>query len=182
MKLSSIALAALSIVLLSGCGDTVDDIINGTIIPADTSSAVYTATNNASGGFDINFALNNTGTTFYNYQIGSGLETVTENISDTTTYTYTSVVGSEYTTIATTGAVELSCTPTNEESFVCTDNQFYTDGYTLTLSPRDAANGLDTLYIYKCATTYDVDIVGTNYSSTRTCEVQPTTITVNGIN
>lgn len=185
MKLSLLLTTVLSGLLLSGCGaaeDAVNDAVKDTVLPADTSSASYTASSNNSGGFDITFNVDNSGTSVYSYKIGSSLETTTHRIDDVD-YSITDVVGSQYSDLS--GSMSendtntLSCTPTNEETFACTDDIHYTT-FSVDLKPKIVENGLETLYLYKCKTSVDYSLTS-NSKVDATCEKQAASITVNGL-
>ena len=184
MKLSLLVVATLSVAFLSGCGGAEDDVknaVNGAIVPKDTASATYTAVNKASGGFDLTFTLNNTGTSYYNYEIGSGVRTTTQ-VVDNISATYDYIIGSVYTASSIVGnsSNTLSCTPSNEETFSCHDKEYNNDALAFTIRPKKAENGTNTLFLYKCKTSGNVDVLA-GYTGSKSCVKQPTTITVNGI-
>ena len=181
MKLSLLVTAVLSVAFLSGCGDA-EDALNDALTPDDTSSASYTKTANNSNGFDLNFAIDNTGISIYSYELGSETNTTETSVSDgttTTTLKYTDVRDSQYTTTTASKLTNtLSCTPNNDETYSCTDDVLYSTGTAFTLKPNSAISGLNELYLYKCHLVTDVDIVNAKITGTKTCTKTGTVITV----
>jgi len=169
MKYSLYIATALVSAALVGCG-SVTDAINDSINPDDTSSASYTKTANASGGFDLNFVIENSEVGVYSYDIGSQTETKNTSVKDgsaTVNYNLTTVSDLKYLTYK-TGT--LSCSPINEEAYTCTDN-----AGTYSLKPKSAASGGNELYLYKCKQTLAYDASSFTTTTTRTCEQTTTT-------
>jgi len=183
MKLSLLLTIIVSSgLLLSGCGaaeDAVNDAVNNSL---DDSSASYTAVDKGNKAFDITFKVDNSGTSSYSYIIGSSKDTNSTTIDDVN-YNIEYVVGTQYTDtsmLSSTKTNTLRCIPTNEEAFTCTDDVLYTT-MSVDLKPKNATNGLNTLYLYKCKTSIDLNLVQSNPAYNSTCEKQATTITINGI-